>query len=1137
MKQNQIRSLLEKLFIMILLAGLIGCSRPDYEIEVRTIDDEEVRQRADQLKSDISTTVSEGLEVSLWAPEKLIGDPVAIDVDHLGRILVTVTGRRRGSVLDIRGHRDWFIESIMMETVEDRRDFLHRELSPERSDENRWLEDYNRDGSHDWRDLTVNKESVFRLEDLTGNGNANQATLFIRDFHDEITDITGAVLNHQGNVYLGVAPDMWRIRDTNNDGYGDTKQSISHGYGVNIGFGGHGMSGLTVGPDGRLYWSIGDRGASIEDQEGNRWHNPRQGVIVRSDPDGSNFEVFARGLRNTHEFSFDKYGNLITVDNDGDHPGEYERLVYLIDGSDSGWRTNWQFGKYSDPLNNRYNVFMDEDYHKPRFDGQAAHLLPPLARYHNGPAGMAYNPGTALGEQWNDHFFMASFVGSPARSGIYAFTLQPSGASFVLDKDEKILEGLLVTGVDFGPDGALYFADWVEGWERNEEGRIWKLDVADGQQSSVRLETKRILAEDFGGQSTEQLLEFLKHDDMRVRQNAQFELAARDDTESLRQAAVQTGHQLKRIHGIWGLSQIGRRSPDAVQPLISLLDDDDAEVRAQAAKMLGDVRYEPGADALTSLLDDEQERVRYFATEALGRLSWRPALEAIVDMLEANNDEDVYLRQGGAIALARIGDTHALAELSNHPSKAVKIAAVIALKRLDSPEVVRFLDDEDEFIVTNAARAINDDIMIEEGLNALAGMLEQDRFDNEPLIRRAINACLYHGTERDANRLANFAANQNRSQPLRVEALQTLSVWAKSSRLDRVTGDPRGSVENDPDVAQRAIDPVMADILSEKNPELQIAGLQVVSRLNIADIDSRVLGMVSEDPSSEVRMKALQTLADIDDERIEEAVFAALEDADSEVRMNALQMITGLPIPEENMVSLVEPLLEQGTIPEKQAAFRTLVRIQSEAVIDLLDQQLQLLLDGDLAPEIELELVQAAESKNSEKLEQKLHEFRQNKQPDVVASAFSESLYGGNGESGQRIFYQNTAAQCLGCHVVDGEGSDVGPDLTNVADRLNREELLEAMVNPNARIAPGYGSVTLTLDSGETISGMLAAETNNQITITHDGEQIQIDKADIKERRNSPSGMPAMGELLSRSELRDLVEYLMTLTSKDFENN
>ncbi|MEX2436064.1 MAG: HEAT repeat domain-containing protein, partial [Balneolaceae bacterium] len=1003
---------------LLLFAGITGCGPEERESEIRSISDEEAELYANQLRDELPITIADGLEISLWASEDLVSDPIALNVDHKGRILATTTGRRRNSELDIRGHREWMIESSTFETVEDRRDFLHRELSAERSEENTWLSDFNEDGSHDWRDLTVRKESVFRLEDLTGNGQANQSELFIKDFHDEITDIAGAVLYHEGDVFLGVAPDLWRIRDTNGDGYGDQKESISHGYAVNIGFGGHGMSGLILGPDGRIYWSIGDRGISVVDKEGKKWHYPRRGVIVRSEPDGTDFEVFASGLRNTHEFAFDKYGNLITIDNDGDHAGEHERLVYLVNGSDSGWRLNWQFGKYNDPKNNDYKVLMDEEYFRPRFEGQAAHLLPPIASYHDGPAGMAYNPGTALNKEWKDHFFVAEFVGTPSNSGIHAFSLKENGASFELDRDEQVLQGILATGLDFGPDGALYFLDWIEGWELNQKGRIWKLDSEAGSGSTLRTETKNLLAEDFTDRSSDELLELMKHPDMRVRMKAQFELAARDDVETLQNAISQTDDQLARVHGIWGLAQIGRRTPEAVEPLTSLLDDSDSEIRAQAAKMLGDVRYQPAGDLLIPLLEDENARVQFFATEALGRLSWQPAISAIVEMLEANNDEDVYLRHGGAIALERIGDADAITALADHPSKAVRIAAVVALKRLQGPGVVRFLDDEDEFIVTNAARAINDDVFIEEGLEPLAMLLEQDRFINEPLIRRAINANLYTGTGTEAKRLADFAVRNDVSDELRIEALKTLSVWPESSELDRVTGDPRGVVQNNPDDARLAISPIAEQILAGNESSLKVALLETVSRLELTSVIPEILTHSVEDSSPEVRIASLQALIDLEYDGIEEAVFTALEDENENVRMNALQAIPDLNLPNETIVDLIKPLLDNGTIEERQTAVRTLGRIGDSSSFEVLNQQMDLLIRGELMPEVQLDLVLAVESAGSESLNARLQTYQAEKSRDDSVSVYRESLKGGDVEEGRQIFYQNEAAQCIRCHVV-----------------------------------------------------------------------------------------------------------------------
>src|SRR5690606_1040240 len=126
-------------------------------------------------------------------------------------------------------------------------------------------------------------------------------------------------------------------------------------------------------------------------------------------------------------------------------------------------------------------------------------------------------------------FFISEFIGNPAGSGIHAFKLKPKGASFDLAESEMILKGVLATGIDFGPDGAMYVADWIEGWDTKNHGRIWKLDTKDGAGSSERQETKKLLAEVFSDHDPAQLGEILKNPDMRVRQKAQFELVKRGE--------------------------------------------------------------------------------------------------------------------------------------------------------------------------------------------------------------------------------------------------------------------------------------------------------------------------------------------------------------------------------------------------------------------------------------------------------------------------------------------------------------------------------------------------------------------------------------------------------------------------------
>ncbi|TVQ02827.1 MAG: heme-binding protein [Balneolaceae bacterium] len=1119
-------------FIMFSFLLLQSCKKAEViEPEIITLTDQEASADAERIRSQVETEIHDRFELSLWASEKLLGDPIAIDIDNHGRALITVTHRSNsGSEFDIRGvDNSWRIESIQWQSVEDRRNFLHRVLAPEKSEQNTWIPDRNEDGLHDWRDLAVVKEEVWRIEDASGNGLADRAQLFIRDFNDEVTDVAGGVLYYNDEVFVVVGPDTWRLRDTNGDGMADWKESISHGYNVHIGFSGHGMSGLRVGPDGRVYWGIGDMGFNVIDKEGNHWYYPNEGAILRSEPDGSNFEVFASGLRNTHEFDFDKHGNLITVDNDGDHPGEHERLMYLVNGSDSGWRINWQFGKYDDPKNNSYKVLMDERFYSPRFEGQAAYILPPLDEYHAGPTGFRYNPGTALSEEWKDHFFIVSFRGSEANSPIFAFTLEEEGASFRLKSDTEIMRGILPVGLAFGPDGALYFNDWIQGWSRNQQGRIWKLDTPEDANAALRAETKQLLAEDFSSRTGQELVQLLGHEDMRVRQKAQFELAGRDAANDLLSAVEQSRNQLARIHGIWGVAQISRRNPDTIDPLRRFLGDTDPEIRAQSAKMLGDVRYAPAANDLIPLLQDENARVRFFATEALGRMAHRPAFDGIVAMLEANNDEDVYLRHAGAIALERIGDGEVVANLATHPSRAVRIGAIVALKRLVHPGAARFLDDADDFIVTEASRAISDDAFIEEALPALARMLDQNRVINEPLMRRAINAALYVGGQEEANRLARFALRNDIPANLRIEAINTLEHWEEPSIFDRVTGWYRGEIHYPVQEGRNAIASVIDRYMKSGETALQLATINAVGTLGVTDAIPGLLDLVHNAGPDQVRITSLNTLAALSYEGLEDVLAVSLEDQSSEVRMNALGLLVDADFPVETKVAMMASVLAEGSVDEKKPAYEALSRMNVPSAHDLLLLEFEQLRTGELIPEVHLDLVIAMETSESDHVRQVIREYQSQKPEGDKLAQFQESLYGGNVNSGRRIFYMDVAAQCIRCHVVDERGTDVGPELTKIASRLTREQLLLSLVDPSAQPVSGFTVITITKQNGETIRGIYQDETDVHLSLVSGGEQVNIPKQEIVSREQSPSAMPSMADLLTRNQIRDLVEYISTL--------
>jgi HEAT repeat protein len=276
----------------------------------------------------------------------------------------------------------------------------------------------------------------------------------------------------------------------------------------------------------------------------------------------------------------------------------------------------------------------------------------------------------------------------------------------------------------------------------------------------------------------------------------------RADVTTLGLAARRAQHQLARIHGLWGIGQLARKDLQHAVLLAELLGDPDPEIRAQAARLIGDVRDVRAGEALRPLLADDSPRARFFAAEALGRLAYRPAIPDLVGMLAANNDRDASLRHAGSLALSRIGDAAPLVALSSHGSRGVRIAAIVALRRMRHPDVARFLADADEQVATEAARAINDDGGIEPALPALARALGERRFTSEPLLRRAINANLRLATNDAAARVAAFGADVTRSAALRAEAAAALAAWQAPSPFDRVDGAYHGAAVRPASVAR-----------------------------------------------------------------------------------------------------------------------------------------------------------------------------------------------------------------------------------------------------------------------------------------------------------------------------------------------
>jgi quinoprotein glucose dehydrogenase len=881
--------------------------------------------------------------------------------------------------------------------------------------------------------------------------------------------------------------------------------------------------------------------------------------VYRCNLDGTSLEIFARGLRNPQELAFDAYGNLWTGDNNSDG-GDPARWVYVVEGSDSGWRVGYQF--ITQP--NARGVWMSERMCYPHFPGQAAFMLPPLANIGNGPSGLAYYPGAGLPDRYTNHFFLCDFRGSTG-SGVHSFGVRPKGAGFeVYDRHEFVWE-LLATDGDFGYDGSFYISDWVQGWNKTGKGRIYRVfDPLHVKDRAVK-ETKEFFAQGFDTLPPYRLADLLQHADMRVRQEAQFALVALGPVTAVTtftNVVRSSTNRFARLHAIWGLGQVAVRSALAVSELTRLLEDPYDEARAQAAKVLGDTQL-GDVDNLVRLLTDSSPRVRFQVAMALSKFGRVETIEPVIEMLRANGngDQDLYLRHAGVMALAGIlraakvdpAATPALQDVSPEflkvereftqavidKSDSVRMAALLALRHIGSADVAQFLKDANPLLVAEAARAIND-LPITNALPRLAALIEEDEKLNafsmgtaekpgprDAIWRRVINANYRLGGTNNAAALAAFAATSKAPEHFRSEAIGLLGDWEQPSGTDRITGLWRPVPRRDPHIAATALEPHVTALLQSTSNPIKLATTKAVGRLKIEGVGVDPLDLVKDvNAATNLRIEALRSLANNKDPKLETAVRLALRDKDEGLRKEATRIQAQLQ-PSDALVQL-RATLESGTISEQQNAFATISTLTNAEVDRVILEWLDQLLAKEVKPELRLDLLDAAAKRESPVVKDKLRKFEASRPAADDLRSYRECLVGGNAEAGKKVFLEKVEASCVRCHKWNGEGGEVGPEVTGIGGSKDRQYLLESIVFPNKHIAEGFESVAVTLKNGSVYAGPLKRETSEMLEINspEDG-LIQVKKSEIKARERGLSAMPEeLRQILTKQELRDLVEFL-----------
>ncbi len=142
-------------------------------------------------------------------------------------------------------------------------------------------------------------------------------------------------------------------------------------------------------------------------------------------------------------------------------------------------------------------------------------------------------------------------------------------------------------------------------------------------------------------------------------------------------------------------------------------------------------------------------------------------------------------------------------------------------------------------------------------------------------------------------------------------------------------------------------------------------------------------------------------------------------------------------------------------------------------------------------------------------------------------------------EVGKNLF---KVANCVGCHKLNNEGRELGPDLTKIdPKKLSTELLLRSILEPSKEINEKFQSHIFVLDSGKVVTGMIVSETPTEIKVLVDplskGEPAVLQVSEIEERRKSPTSIMPQGLLskLTREEILDLIAYVYAGGDKKHE--
>jgi putative membrane-bound dehydrogenase-like protein len=949
----------------------------------------------DAAESQKAFVVGPGFRVDLVAAEPLLRSPVAIDFDEDGRLYVAE------------------------------------------------FPEYNQYANPKFR----GKGCIRLLEDTDADGVYDKSRLFA-----EGVSMASAVACWDGGVYVGSAPDLLYLKDTDGDGKADARRVVFTGFGTDRA--GEGMlNSFRWGLDNRFHVSTSLDGGLVRPVN----RRDAQTVSIRGnvflfDPRGETFELSGGGGQ--HGMSMDNWGRTFVCGNsDPFHlvmydsryvarnpylqappaainiapEGKYTKLHRispvepwrvlrtrlrsqgLVPGSDEGGSPSGFFTGATGVTVYRGDAFPVE-YAGNLLIGEVSNNL--IHRAIPEPHGLLLSARSAeSGREFlasRDTFFRPVQMANG-----------PDGCIWIVDMYRELIEGAA-----FLPSEVLRHMDVGSGVDR---GRIWRLAPVGQKPRSPKLSKA----------TTAELVALLEHPNGWQRDTAARLIYQRQDQSAvgpLRRLAAAAKTPLGRTHARHALAGLGALGSDDVLAALS-----DREPRAREDALRLAEPYCRDNDQIQKrmeeLIDDADAGVRYQLAYSLGALPGTKPAAALAGMA-LRDGADTWMRMA---ILSSASDCRG--ELFHRLAVNVEFRATQHGRAMLTALAAQ----------TGAAGRANDLATV---LKELDGTLAGDKSTSGEIV-----LALLSGTSATSQDHL-LAAGGGRLTSILAERLTAARATA---------GD-----ESQPEAARAAA----------------VQSLRYASFDEVKALLAELLG--SRQPLA-VQTAAIEVLARFDDLRAASILLQQWAEMSPRVRASAAEALFARPAWAEVFLGAVE----KGTVRRADV---------DPARVDLLKKY------PDAAVRARAEKVFAVAKAQRQ---------------DVVA-AYQKSLQlKGDSQRGKAVFKE----QCSTCHRLEGVGRQIGADLAAIRDR-GLDAVLLNILEPNREALPQYQSYILETTGGRVLTGMIAGETANNLTIRKpDGSEETVSRIQIEAMRST--GLSFMPEGLEKQidvqAMADLLAYLSSV--------